>query len=144
MKNFRVIISVLIVGMLLFSLIGCGTSGTSNAPPGYKDFASVICMPKEEALQKLNLSESDLSETTSRSYYDTGRTQKICGVDFEYQVAFWPIDGVDRLYRIQYRVILDDPKQAVDTVPFIKNPNLEQILESDRLAREAVRMFASK
>ena len=39
-----------------------------------------------------------------------------------------------------YRLV----KQAVDTVPFIQNPNLEQILESDRLAREAVRMFASK
>ena len=39
-----------------------------------------------------------------------------------------------------YRLV----KQAVDTVPFIQNPNLEQILESDRLAREAVRVFASK
>ena len=27
---------------------------------------------------------------------------------------------------------------AVETVPFIQNPNLEEILESDRLAREAV------
>ena len=35
-------------------------------------------------------------------------------------------------------------KQAVDTVPFIQNPDLEQILESDRLARQAVRLFASK
>ena len=39
-----------------------------------------------------------------------------------------------------YRLV----KQAVNTVPFIQNPDLEQILESDRLAREAVRMFASK
>ena len=39
-----------------------------------------------------------------------------------------------------YRLV----KHAVDTVPFIKDPDLEQILESDRLAREAVRMFASK
>ena len=39
-----------------------------------------------------------------------------------------------------YRLV----KQAVDTVPFIKDPNLEQILESDRLARKAVRMFAIK
>jgi 1-deoxy-D-xylulose-5-phosphate reductoisomerase len=35
-------------------------------------------------------------------------------------------------------------KRAVDTVPFIPNPDLEQILESDRLARQAVRLFASK
>jgi 1-deoxy-D-xylulose-5-phosphate reductoisomerase len=35
-------------------------------------------------------------------------------------------------------------KRAVDTVPFIQNPDLEQILESDRLARQAVRLFASK
>ena len=39
-----------------------------------------------------------------------------------------------------YRLV----KHAVETVPFIQNPNLEQILESDRLAREAVRLFASK
>jgi 1-deoxy-D-xylulose-5-phosphate reductoisomerase len=29
-------------------------------------------------------------------------------------------------------------KKAVDTVPFIQNPTLEQILEADRLARECV------
>jgi len=34
-----------------------------------------------------------------------------------------------------YRLV----KQAVDTIPYISAPNLEQILESDRLAREAVR-----
>ena len=31
---------------------------------------------------------------------------------------------------------------AVDSVPFIANPNLEEILEADRLAREAVRRKA--
>ena len=31
---------------------------------------------------------------------------------------------------------------AVDTVPFIENPTLEEILESDRLAREAVRRLS--
>lgn len=34
--------------------------------------------------------------------------------------------------------------QAVDSVPFIKNPTLEQILEADRLARESVRMNRGK
>ena len=33
-----------------------------------------------------------------------------------------------------YRLV----KRAVDTVPFIKNPTLEQILEADRLARQSV------
>lgn len=33
---------------------------------------------------------------------------------------------------------------AVETVPFIQNPTLEQILETDRLAREAVRKAARK
>ena len=37
-----------------------------------------------------------------------------------------------------YRLV----SQAVDAVPFIENPTLEEILESDRLAREAVRRFA--
>ena len=35
--------------------------------------------------------------------------------------------------------IYDLVKGAVDAVPFIQNPTLEQILESDRLAREYVR-----
>jgi len=37
-----------------------------------------------------------------------------------------------------YRLV----KHAVDTVPFIPNPTLEQILEADRLARQAVREMA--
>ena len=36
-----------------------------------------------------------------------------------------------------YRLV----NRAVETVPFIQNPTLEQILESDRLARESVRRF---
>ena len=36
-----------------------------------------------------------------------------------------------------YRLV----SQAVDTVPFIQDPTLDQILEADRLAREAVRKF---
>lgn len=39
-----------------------------------------------------------------------------------------------------YRLV----KCAVDAVPFIQNPDLEQILESDRLARAAVRKFANQ
>ena len=34
--------------------------------------------------------------------------------------------------------IYDRVKKAVDTVPFIQNPTLEQILQSDRLARQSV------
>ena len=33
-------------------------------------------------------------------------------------------------------------RQAVDEVPYIDNPTLEQILESDRLARESVKRGA--
>ena len=32
--------------------------------------------------------------------------------------------------------------RAVDEVPFIENPDLDQILESDRLARESVKRGA--
>ena len=35
-------------------------------------------------------------------------------------------------------------KMAVDTVPFVSNPTLEQILEADRLARQVVRNAKSK
>ena len=38
-----------------------------------------------------------------------------------------------------YRLV----SSAVDTVPLIQNPTLEEILESDRLAREAVRKLAN-
>ncbi len=38
-----------------------------------------------------------------------------------------------------YRLV----SQAVDAVPFIANPTLEEILETDRLAREAVRQLAN-
>jgi len=34
--------------------------------------------------------------------------------------------------------------QAVDAVPFVKEPTLEQILEADRLAREAVKKLAAQ
>ena len=37
-----------------------------------------------------------------------------------------------------YRLV----SQAVDCVPFIENPTLEEILEADRMAREAVRQLA--
>ncbi len=40
--------------------------------------------------------------------------------------------------------IYDLVSKAVDAVPFIQNPTLEQILETDRLAREAVRREAMK
>jgi len=41
--------------------------------------------------------------------------------------------------RIGFYDIYDLVKRAVDTVPFIQDPTLEQILEADRLARQVVR-----
>ncbi len=43
---------------------------------------------------------------------------------------------------IRFYDIYDLVSRAVDAVPFIQNPTLEQILEADRLAREAVRRFS--
>ena len=40
--------------------------------------------------------------------------------------------------------IYDLVSKAVDAVPFVANPTLEQILEADKLAREAVRLQAKK
>jgi 1-deoxy-D-xylulose-5-phosphate reductoisomerase len=40
--------------------------------------------------------------------------------------------------QISFYDIYDLVSRAVDTVPFIQDPTLEQILESDRLARQAV------
>ena len=39
-----------------------------------------------------------------------------------------------------YRLV----RQAIDSVPFLPNPTLEEILETDRLAREAVRRMAKE
>jgi len=41
--------------------------------------------------------------------------------------------------RIGFYDIYDLVNRAVDTVPFIQDPTLEQILEADRLARQVVR-----
>ena len=38
-----------------------------------------------------------------------------------------------------YRLV----SQAVEAVPFLENPTLEEILEADRLARAAVRQLAN-
>ncbi len=43
---------------------------------------------------------------------------------------------------IRFYDIYDLVSRAVEAVPFIQNPTLEQILEADRLAREAVRQFS--
>ena len=54
----------------------------------------------------------------------------------EEAVAMFLRDGIG-FYDI-YRLV----SQAVDSVPFIAEPTLEEILETDRLAREAVRRLA--
>jgi 1-deoxy-D-xylulose-5-phosphate reductoisomerase len=43
--------------------------------------------------------------------------------------------------KIGFYDIYDLVSRAVDVVPFIADPTLEEILESDRLARQAVRQF---
>ena len=43
--------------------------------------------------------------------------------------------------KIGFYDIYDLVSKAVDTVPFIGNPTLEEILEADRLARQAVKSF---
>jgi len=109
------LVSFLLALILLLSLTACASSGAADAPPVFRDLESVLYLPKEEALQKLNLAEADLTEN-SWTYYDAGRKQKICGVDFDYEIEIAPINDVERLTRVNYMVILDDPKQAVDTV----------------------------
>ena len=43
--------------------------------------------------------------------------------------------------KIGFYDIYDRVSRAVEAVPFIKDPTLEQILEADRLARLAVKKF---
>ena len=43
--------------------------------------------------------------------------------------------------KIGFYDIYDLVSRAVETVPFIAEPTLDEILEADRLAREAVRAF---
>ena len=46
--------------------------------------------------------------------------------------------------KIGFYDIYDLVSRAVEAVPFVENPDLEQILEADRLARETVKAFAQK
>ena len=46
--------------------------------------------------------------------------------------------------KIGFYDIYDLVSKAVEAVPFIQNPTLEEILESDRLARQAVRNFINQ
>ena len=46
--------------------------------------------------------------------------------------------------QIGFYDIYDLVSRAVDAVPFVQNPDLEQILEADRQARAAVKAFAAK
>ena len=43
--------------------------------------------------------------------------------------------------KIGFYDIYDLVSRAVEAVPFIADPTLDEILEADRLAREAVRVF---
>ena len=58
-----------------------------------------------------------------------GANEEAVALFLDDQIGFYDI----------YRLV----KHAVDTVPFIAHPGLEQILEADRLARLAVRQAIS-
>ena len=63
-------------------------------------------------------------------YGSAGRVEEAVAMYLNDEIGFYDI----------YELV----SKAVDAVPYIQNPTLEQILETDSLARQAVRHMAKK
>jgi len=85
--------------------------------------------PDMEAFPCLALARSCAEKGGTACPVMNGANEEAVALFLEDKIGFYDI----------YRLV----KHAVDTVPFIPNPTLDQILESDRLARNAVRQAIS-
>jgi len=122
MKNIRKILSFILSLMLLFSMAACASSGTSKYPPGYEEYTSVLAMRKEEACQRLNMSESDMAQL-GRGFNATGKTASFCGKEFDVNLYIWAME--ENHYRFAgftYEKSLGtDQKAAAETISKIAN-----------------------
>ena len=84
-----------------------------------------FCKPDMEAFPCLALARKCAKQGGTACPAMNGANEEAVALFLEDKIGFYDI----------YRLV----SQAVDAVPFIQNPTLEQILEADRLARAAVR-----
>ena len=81
--------------------------------------------PDMEAFPCLALARSCAKQGGTACAVMNGANEEAVAMYLNDQIGFYDI----------YRLV----KMAVDTVPFVEDPDLEQILEADRLARQVVR-----
>lgn len=117
-------IAYLLMTVMLFSLAACASSGAevSKYPPGYEEYVSVLAMRKEDAGQRLNLSDSDM-EQLGRGFNATGKTASFCGTEFDVNLYIWAME--ENHYRFAgfaYEKSLGtDQKAAAETISKIAN-----------------------
>jgi len=123
MKNIRKILSFILSLMLLFSMAACASSGTSKYPSGYEEYASVLCLPIEEALPKLNLSENDKANWSMDKHqnsYTIGKKASFCGTDFDVTLWVTNADKAKEDYRFsqfQYTAFIEkDAKKSAELI----------------------------
>ena len=84
-----------------------------------------FCKPGTQAFPCLELARVCAQKGGTACPVMNGANEEAVALYLQDKIGFYDI----------YRLV----KLAVDTVPFIQNPTLEEILEADRLARQAVR-----
>lgn len=84
-----------------------------------------FCKPDTQAFPCLALARACAQKGGTACPVMNGANEEAVALYLQDKIGFYDI----------YRLV----KLAVDTVPFIQNPTLEEILEADRLARQSVR-----
>ena len=84
-----------------------------------------FCKPDTHAFPCLALARACAQKGGTACPVMNGANEEAVALHLQDKIGFYDI----------YRLV----KLAVDTVPFIQNPTLEEILEADRLARQSVR-----
>ena len=102
--KFR-ILCVVICLAVLSGLTGCGK--TSSYPQGYEEYLAVVGETKADALNKLKLQESDLTEVIPNSYaYQVPGVFAFGGYQFELEIL---LDRIfDRIYGFTYSMTVED------------------------------------
>ena len=105
MKRSLCLVSIVTCVALMFGMIGCGKSSTGLQ--GYEKYLAVIGETKADALQKLKLQESDLTEAIPNSYaYQVPGTFAFSGYQFKLELL---LDRIfDRIYGFTYSTTVED------------------------------------
>ena len=102
--KFRILCVVICLAVLL-GLTGCGKK--SSYPQGYEEYLAVVGETKADALNKLKLQESDLTEVMPNSYaYQVPGVFAFGGYQFKLEIL---LDRIfDRIYGFTYSMTVED------------------------------------